>query len=406
MDMMQKTGIDLEKEKFSTLFNHATIGIIVTNQAAEIIMVNPQAEKQFGYKTDELLGQKIEVLVPDQIREQHVQHRNNYHRHPVNRPMGTNMELRGRKKNGTAFPVEISLSHFMENDKTIVIGFVIDITERVQQQDKIKQLNVDLERKVYERTRILQEALLELERSKEELSQALEKEKELNDMKSRFVSMASHEFRTPLSTILSSVSLISKYKTTEEEDKREKHVQRVKSAVNNLTLILSDFLSMGKLEEGKVMANYMEFPIDNQVQEAITELQGILKTGQRIDYRHKGESLVYLDRHFIKNILINLLSNAIKFSPENKSIEVETTVGKKEISLYVKDSGIGISKEDQEHLFERFFRAKNVTNIQGTGLGLYIVTKYVDLMNGKIDFESVLNEGTSFTITFPLTRIE
>ena len=402
---MDKHLVDIEKAKFSALFNHATIGIIVTNQKAEIIMVNSQAEKQFGYTAEELLFQKIEILVPDQFKKQHVQYRDGYYERPVNRPMGTNMELRGRKKDNTTFPVEVSLSHFKENDTTLVIGFIIDITERVQHQDRIKQLNIDLERKVYERTKILQEALMELERSKEELSIALEKEKELNDMKSRFVSMASHEFRTPLSTILSSVSLINKYKTTEEEEKREKHVLRIKLAVNNLTLILNDFLSIGKLEEGKVIANYSEFNLNDLVLEANTELQGILKPGQTITHQHSGKNEVCLDKNCVKNILINLISNAIKFSPENKSIDVISLTDSQNIRLTVKDHGMGISEEDQKHLFERFFRAKNATNIQGTGLGLYIVTKYVDLMNGKIEFESKLNEGTTFNIILPIQNI-
>ncbi len=402
---MNNIHLSQEKEKFSALFNHATIGIIVTNQDAEIIMVNPQALKQFAYEEKDLIGNKIEILIPDEFRKGHVSHREKFQQSPVSRPMGGNLELKGRKKDGSNFPVEISLSYFRENEKVFVIAFIIDITERTLHQNNIKQLNISLERKVQERTKILQEALLELKRSKEELSIALEKEKELNDMKSRFVSMASHEFRTPLSTILSSVSLISKYKTLEEDEKREKHVQRIKLAVNNLTLILNDFLSIGKLEEGKVQVNYVEFLLQELIQEATSEIQGILKTGQLIQVSHKGENNVYLDRHFLKNILINLISNAIKFSSENANIQINTSVNAKEIMIEVIDQGIGISEEDQKHLFERFFRAKNATNIQGTGLGLFIVTKYVDLMNGKIELKSKLNSGTTVNICLPVVSL-
>lgn len=266
---------------------------------------------------------------------------------------------------------------------------------------KMKELNELLEVKVTERTQMLHETMKELELSRDNLEQALTKEKELNDMKSRFVSMASHEFRTPLSTILSSVTLLSKYTHTEEQSKREKHIERIKGAVTNLTDILNEFLSLGKIEDGKVEPKWMAFDITEAVNAVIRQMDPLRKTGQHIKHKHNGHAEVVLDPGLLKNILINLISNAVKFSPENSTIEITTESKEIGLSLSVRDKGIGISKEDQEHLFERFFRGANATNIQGTGLGLHIVSRYIQLMNGSIQCMSTLEEGTTFIVEFP-----
>jgi signal transduction histidine kinase len=221
-------------------------------------------------------------------------------------------------------------------------------------------------------------------------------------MKSRFVTMASHEFRTPLSTILSSVSLINKYNEDIRNDKIEKHVQRVKSAVTNMTLILNDFLSAEKLDEGKVFMRREPVVLSHLAEEVMGEIHGILKTGQKVNYSHVGESVANVDKQMVRNIFLNLLSNAIKFSPENKNINFLTKVGDGQIIIEVADEGMGIPAEEQPHLFERFYRAKNVTNIQGTGLGLNIVAKYLESMNGTINFNSEVNKGTTFIISIPI----
>jgi len=391
----------LRMESLDALFEHATEGIIIANKEGKIIKANPSSEKLFGYEKGELFNRVIEDLVPTRYKQHHVQNRESYNAHPHARSMGKNMDLYAKRKDGTEFPVEISLSYYKKAEDTYVIAFIIDITERKKHEESVKKLNQDLEKKVRERTNVLQEALLELEKSKQQLSEALENEKELNDMKSRFVTMASHEFRTPLSTILSSVSLIGKYSTTEDDEKRQKHVQRVKSAVTNMTLILNDFLSAEKLEEGKTFVRKEEANVQALTNEVLTEINGILKPGQKVDYKHEGNTSAQLDKQMVRNILLNLVSNAIKFSPENKNIEVNTNVSDMEISIKVKDQGMGIPKEEQDHLFERFFRAKNVTNIQGTGLGLNIVGKYLETMNGKINFVSELEKGTTFIVTIP-----
>ena len=389
-------------QSLNALFEHATEGIIISNRAGTIIKANPAAERLFGYIRGELIGHVIEDLVPRRFINRHVQDRENYNANPHARSMGKNMDLYARRKDESEFPVEISLSYYKQEEETFAIAFIIDITERKKQEDRIIRLNQDLEKKVEERTKVLLEALIELERSKEQLSTALEAEKELNDMKSRFVTMASHEFRTPLSTILSSASLISKYNEQAFNERIQKHIQRIRSSVTNMTFILNDFLSVEKLEEGKVSIRREDLDLPKLAEEVISEIQGLLKPGQTIQYQHTGPNVALLDQQMMRNIFLNLLSNAIKFSPENKEIKCSSSIDAKEVQLTVSDQGMGIPPEEQEHLFERFFRARNVTNIQGTGLGLNIVAKYLEAMNGRINFTSELEKGTTFNVNIPL----
>lgn len=391
--------LEFQQHSLNALFTHTAEGIIFTDSKGKIIRCNPSSEKLFGYTNEQMLQLKVEDLLP---RVEHQQHRSNYNSNPHSRPMGKNLDLIAIKSDGTEFPVEISLSYFKKDNELYAIAFVIDITERKKIEEKIKSLNSDLEKKVDERTKILKEALNELEQSKQKLASSLQHEIDLNEMKSRFVSMASHEFRTPLSAILSSASLISKYSTTEDDEKRQKHINRIKSSVTNLTLILNDFLSVGKLEEGKIYANYSVFNLQTMHNECVAEIQILKKENQKIIDSYEGETQqVYLDKQMIKNIYLNLLSNAIKFSDNNKTIILNTKIKNNTIEIYVKDEGIGVPKDEQPKLFERFYRGKNAFNIQGTGLGLNIISKYVELMNGTITFESELNKGTSFNIILP-----
>lgn len=412
-----KTAADLlnSKEQFEAFFQNASMGIMIANAAGEIVLANNFLLKQFAYgSASELLGKKIEQLVPKRYHANHEGHRNGYIKKPHARPMGVGLDLFAIRKDGTEFPVEISLSSYKTDDHTFVIAFISDITRRkeieasmLQQKEqlatinlKIEELNNDLEQKVELRTRQLQDTLQQLELTKNEIAKALSKEKELSDLKSRFVSMASHEFRTPLSTILSSASLLAKYTEGIEQEKRDKHIQRIKSSVNNLTDILNEFLSIGKIEDGKLTANHTDFNLKEMITVLSTEMQAIAKPGQLISSGYSGKETVHLDPTLLRNVIINLLSNAIKFSPEGGSIVLTVNVKDPAIMLSIKDTGLGISAEDQGHLFERFFRGANVTNIQGTGLGLHIVSKYIELMDGQIEFISELEKGTEFIIKF------
>ncbi len=379
-------------QQFEALFNHATMGIIIVDHSSNIVLANDFACRQFGYDKNELAGYPIEQLIPARFHQKHIHHRNNFQSHLHNRPMGVGLDLYAIRKDGSEFPVEISLGHYEIDGKTYVMAFVSDITVRKEQEHAIQQLNLDLEKKVTERTRSLNEAL--------------EREKELGELKSRFVSMASHEFRTPLSTILSSVYLVSRYGSADDQPKREKHIDRIVSSVNMLSDILNDFLSLGKIEEGKIQVRWKTFDLPAYMASVVEETRGILKTGQELSYIHDGDQGVYLDPSLLKHIVMNLLSNAVKFSSPGSLIEVSTDVEPEQITCRVRDHGMGIPPDDMAHLFERFFRAANVSAIQGTGLGLHIVAKYAELMNGRIACSSELEKGTEFTVLFKKTPYE
>jgi len=398
-----------------SLFENATEGFIVTGPEGNIVLVNPSTCRMFGYTAEEMTGQKIEMLLPAEYRSGHVKMRKGFHERPQNRVMGHGRDLYAQSKNGKRFPVEVSLSTYLRDDVRYAIAFIVDITRRkeieqsmLQQQkqlekvtDDIRKLNAELEAKVEERTIILKEALQRLEQSQEDLSEALDKERQLNEIKSRFVSMASHEFRTPLSAVLSSASLLSKYTTTEEQDKRSRHIDKIKGSVKQLNNLLEDFLSLGILDEGKMAASFTEFDLEELIEETIEEMKGLVRDGQEISFKYEGQKMIESDKRMIKNIVINLLSNAIKFSTPASPVQVISQVDKDRATLQFIDQGIGISREDQEHLFSSFFRGRNAQNIQGTGLGLHIVKQYLGLIAGEISLKSELGKRTAITLSIP-----
>lgn len=527
---------------FEAIFYYATIGILITDEKGSIAAINPSALKELGYTEKELIGKKVEVLVPPRLREKHSKHHEKYIENPQTRTMSSSANLFAVKKDGTEFPVEISLSNYKKGENKYTIAFISDISVRKKSDEENIKLNAELEEKVEQRTKYLKKTLRQLEltndkleevvsfqkaivdnagamiiatdekgiiklfnpeaslnigyheseviniqtpvlfhdknetakkraalekefgitikndfavlvekarrniheeeqytyirkngtsfpviltittirnnegeitgfmgiaiditdrkKVEEKLLESLKKEKELSELKSRFVSMASHEFRTPLSTVLSSAYLIEKYTTTEDQLKREKHLQRIITSVNMLTDILNDFLSVGKIEEGKIQVRPSYFNIRELIVALAADMKNTLKKQQKIKYHHEGKEEVFLDTTLLKHIIMNLVSNASKFSAEGKPVEINTITNKTSLLLSVKDQGIGIAKEDQKHLMERFFRGANAGNIQGTGLGLHIVSKYAELMDGTVKCKSELEKGTELIITF------
>ncbi len=540
--VMPVTAVNIDIKHIETFFAYAAIGIVITDRCGVIAAVNPYALQELGYSKSELIGKKIEILIPERFRKKHATHHESYHEKPVTRLMGAGMDLVARKKDGSEMAVEISLSNYELHNEKFVVAFINNVSLRKKAEAKIEKLNKELEATVVKRTKELQKALAKQKAGQSALQKALffqnavlhnagamiiatdkngkirifnpeasvklgysesevinkltpmafhirseinekrkkilaesgvsiknefdvmvdrarnniqeeqeynyirkdgttfpvsltitavrdknekiigymgvsfditerrkadaalhtmlEKEKDLSELKSRFITMASHEFRTPLSTVLSSAYLIEKYTKSTEQLQREKHLKRITSSVSMLTDILNDFLSLGKLEEGKIPVRLKIFDIAESVNATIEEIKDSLPKKQQIVYKHTGQPEVELDASLLKHIVLNLVSNASKFSPEKSLIEICTVNREHVLLLAVKDHGIGISKEDQKHLMERFFRGANAGNIQGTGLGLHIVSKYAELMNGSVVCNSELDKGTEFIVSF------
>jgi PAS domain S-box-containing protein len=280
---------------------------------------------------------------------------------------------------------DIAISGFISQSDMVIINIqdITDLKNTERERDNTQEANTKLQQ-------------IELE-----LSNALAKEKDLNELKSRFVSMASHEFRTPLTTIMSSLSLVSIYAENKDTDSQVKHINKIKKSVDNLTDILNDFLSASKLEEGKIENDPKEINLKSFIGDIVSEMQSITTKGITIVEKYQAKEIAIIDQKLLKNILFNLLSNAIKFSKASGIIEVIVEEIEGSITIAVKDYGIGISTEDQRHVFQRFFRGQNVTHIQGTGLGLNIVAKYTELMKASLTYESIENKGSIFSLKIP-----
>lgn len=405
----------ITNEAFREIFQSMSEGIIMVDEAGRIVVANPVAEQSFGYIKNELNGVLLENLLPERYRGGHSMLRQGFNAHPSPRRMGIGRDLAALRKDGTEFPVEISLSYTQVKGNVLVMAFISDISQRKKVETALKrseeQLIVyaaELEQKVRARTEALnssigklEEEVIERKKAEEEAQRALGKERELNDLKTKFVSIASHEFRTPLSTVLSSASLIHQYNEKGESQKVIKHVQRIKSSVNHLTAILNDFLSLGKLEEGRIDITKEPVNLKDFLNEVKEEMI-MLKEGQKLLINcDSSANIISTDARILRNILFNLISNASKYSDQRKNIYLDCAIQKSEVVFSIRDEGIGIPREDQKHMFERFFRASNAGNVQGTGLGLNIVKRYVELLNGIITFTSEYGTGSTFVISIP-----
>ena len=383
------------------IIENAIDGIITIDKQGIVESINPAALELFGYAADEVIGNNISMLMPEPDRSNHDRYISNYEETGQKRIIGIGREVRGLRKDGSTFPFRLAVSEVFYKDRKIFTGFVHDLSKEKQAEIELKKHTQELELKVRERTKDLIKLVSELEKAKADVSVSLEKEKELNQLKSRFVSMASHEFRTPLSSVQLSASLIDKYVEKSEYGPIEKHTNRIKNSVQLLNTILNDFLNLEKLEAGVVLVNKSDVNIVQLGEEIAEEMQMICKKNQHIIYQHTGEiSSFHIDPNLLKNSIINLVSNAIKYSGEDTFIEFNTEIGDNSLLVTVKDNGIGIPQEDQINLFEPFFRANNTGNIPGTGLGLNIVKRYVELMGGKMEYWSEVNQGAIFKMNF------
>ena len=404
---------------FNVLFEAASEGIIVVDENQKIVNANIAAHEMFGYEFGQLKSQPLNVLIPPKYKPAHPQHFHGFLEHSEKRQMGHGRDLYGVKKNGDEFPVEAGLNPFQINGERYVMSLIIDISVRKEAQRQIKELNNELEGKIKIRTKELEESIeklqnanqsleLEIKRRKEaenRIKAALQKEKELNELKTKFLSLVSHEFKTPLSGILTSVVLAGKYKLEEQQDKREKHFSTIKNKVHYLDNILNDFLSIERLETGKVNYKFSTFSLSKLINEVVYNANVTLKNGQEIRYPRNVDHIVLTqDEKILELVLSNLLSNAIKYSPENTFIDFEAEQKGSFITFTVTDKGIGIPIKDQKHIFERYFRAENALLNQGTGIGLNIVKVHLENLGGNISFSSEEDSGTKFIVELPIKR--
>lgn len=405
-----------DQEIFNILLGAISEGVLIVDTHQNIMETNVALESIFGYPNKELIGQPLKVLIPNRYHENHKDHFKGFVSEGDRKKMGQGQCIYGTRKDGTNFPVEIGLNPFEVYGKTYVMAIVVDISERKQQEIQIVELNARLEEKVANRTKALNETLNKLKISNKELAdenakrieaenetrKALQKEIELNELKTQFLSLVSHEFKTPLSGILTSAMLLAKYKLTKQQENRDKHLKVITDKVHYLNNILNDFLSFEKLEKGKVNYNFSEFKLSKVVNEVVYNCNMLLKEGQQIKYPENADDItLFQDEKILELALSNLVQNAIKYSPENSTIDLQ--VGQKAgiTSFIIKDEGIGIPEKDKKNIFNRYFRAENVLHSQGTGIGLNIVKSHLENLGGAITFESKEGQGSTFTITLP-----
>ena len=358
------------EQRFGLLVGHVKdYAIFFIDPEGRVKSWNKGAERIKGYTESEIIGQPISVFYTDEDNQLGEPFQNLQRALAEGRYESIGLR---KRKDGSVFYADVVFTPIYD-DRNTLKGFA-KITRDITDQKK----------------------------AEEDMINTLRREKELNEMKSRFVTLASHEFKTPLSVILSSVSLIEKYPDTDQQDRRLKHIHRIKSNVNNLRQILSDFLSLEKLEGGIIQNCPVETDLAHLTRETIQDMENSLKESQHIELHTEGTPRpIPVDIQLLRNILNNLLSNAIKYSTESTAVDCTLSYQSATVDIRIRDRGIGIPPEEQEHLFERFFRATNTTGISGTGLGLSIVKRYLDLMNGQIRMNSIPGEGSTFTITLP-----
>jgi len=384
------------------IIDNAIDGLITIDDRGIVESINPSACRLFDYAPEEVIGQNISILMPQPDRSYHDRYLFNYEQTGDANIIGIGRELIGMKKNGSYFPFRLGVSEVKYSGRIVYAGFIHDLTREKEAEGKLQDYAAQLEVQVEERTHSLRMSVDALKRTQVELNQSLDKEKELGQLKSRFVSIASHEFRTPLSLVQLSASLIDRYAESLDQNNIGKHVGKIKGAVLNITAILNDFLSLEKLDSGMIKPSLSHFDLSEMAEEITREMQVVLRGKQKIIFKHRGAGhQITLDQNLLKNCIIILIDNAIKYSGDDSQIQFYTKINDHNCTIRICDNGIGIPESDHKHLFEAFFRAHNTGNISGNGLGLSILSRYTGMMDGQVSFKSRVNRGTLFTLTFP-----
>lgn len=380
-----------KKAFYKVCFDSMQVGILVWNSEKEIVLANIPTSKIFNYSVDELFTQNAgELFKNSRIL-------NEFIKKPDKNKFKIPFETLGVTKDEKEISLELSFGKLEYEKKIYYKALISDITSRKKKELKIDNLNYQLEEEVKLRN-------IELESVIEKLKTSLNKEIELNNLKTKFITLASHEFKTPLSAILTSAELIVKYSDLENATKRDEHLVKVKAMINHLNGMVDSLLTLENIESGNIIPTYTKFKFGDLIDRIIANAKPLLQKNQKIIFNKDTDEIIYQDSNILNIIITNLLYNAIKYSKENSIIKVKSSFNKGNIYLSLGDNGIGIPSNEQNLIFKRFFRAKNVSYYPGTGIGLNIVNGYVKCLNGAISFKSKENLGTVFNIQIPKIR--
>ena len=382
--------------------------MLVVNKDQIIVSVNTPLLELFDYTKSDLIGTSLHRLLPKSAREGHQRQVSGFLAQSSARTMAQGRQLYGCKRHGDYFPIEVGLKPFSYEGKEYVLGLVRDTSVQLEQVQRMHDTNVRLEEMVSERTLELNDTINALKRevglrkaAEEQANNALKQERELNELKTKFLSLVSHEFKTPLSTILSSATLIGRYNESEQQERREHHINTISEKVKYLDTILNDFLSLERLETGKVSYKMDFFDSCATLNRVLLQSKNQLKAGQHFLLDIPKTLSIYFDEKILALALTNLIQNAIKYAPEDSEIKVNIKEDEGHFYLTVMDRGIGIPEAEQKFIFDRYFRAENALTHKGTGIGLNIAKSHLNQLGGNLTFQSREGAGSTFVITIP-----
>lgn len=381
-DISVRKRAETELKHWANIFNESLNEIFIFDaETLKFVDVNKGAQQNIGYSLNELIE-----MTPVDIKPSFTEDKFRSYIAPLldDREKQLIFNTDHIRKDGTTYPVEVHLQTSISEGRKTFVAIILDITERANYTER-------LEKTVVERTRQLEEAL--------------GKEKELNELKTKFLSLVSHEFKTPISGILTSATLAGKYTKEEQQEKREKHLNTIKSKVKYLNTIIDDFLSIERLDTGKTNYKFTSFPLSKVLNEVIYDANMHLKSEQHITYPQNADDIILeFDEKILELSLSNLIHNAVKYSSEGTTVGIKATVKEAYLEIEITDQGIGIPQHEQAFVFDRYFRAENALLSPGTGIGLNIVKNHLENLGGSIIFKSIENEGSTFTITIPITK--
>ncbi len=380
--------------RYRRLLESAPDGIVEVDGSGRIVFVNSQAEKLFGYRREELLGKSVEILMPERFRERHPSHRAGYCAHSVIRPMGSGLDLRALRADGTEFAVDINLSPFKGETGPGVICVIRDVTDRKAVEEQIKMLNQSLE----QRTKDLAVTNTELEIRNREVEKA-------NRLKSNFLATMSHELRTPLNSIIGFSDLLDEQTAGPLTQKQERFVAHIKQSSRHLLALIDDILDLSKIEAGRLELKYEHFPMSIATAEVLSTVRPLAAAKRiELDVELSEDLTLFADRVRLKQVLYNLLTNAIKFTPPEGRVHLVAKSNESLLCVSVVDTGIGIPKAEQESIFEAFHQLPAPTQgvREGTGLGLSITKLLVEQHGGEIWVESEPGKGSRFDFIIPM----